>query len=658
MTSATPNTNAPATDPNGGGRRHSPALVGLFEGYGGLSEGVLAGLGLGGHVAAVAEIEPSMCRVLAHHFPDVPNLGDVTTIDWEPWRGRVDVMVGGFPCQDVSLAGRGAGLVAGVTRSGLWSEFARGIDETRPRVVVAENVRGLLSAPAGDPVDHSSDDDEGDGVTVAGGVQLRALGAVLGDLASMGYDAEWAGVRAADVGAPHLRFRVFVLAFPAEQAEPVPASGVAFATWAPSRGVWERADGQLDLFADTVDVFDATWPASGSMRSGVAYRLPVGSDAATPGLLPTVLTSDRYNPTHDELRGERDGYHPQLRAIGGLLPHLPTPKRSDGEFATPSTTGRDHAHATHLATRVVYDVPGAASPDLFPTPQAVDGTGGRLSREGHSPPLPGVVHDLFPTTTARDAAASGGSTPEHVTLTDAVVREELGSRPNGRHESPELLATPIAMYGEHPGIRTVKPGQQEHLTAQVIALGEVDTLLPTPDAYAGERGAGQDPRARRAAGHSVALSDVAEHDLVMLPTVVAHDSGNSPEAHLRKKPGRQTVTSLAVLTEHDLLTRGGNPNAEPEPGSPWGKYAPAVQRWERCTRPAPAPTMPNRNGNPQLSPLFTEWMMGLEPGRVTDPAIGLTRGEQLAACGNGVVPQQAAHAVRLLLARLTRHPLA
>lgn len=576
MTSATPNTNAPATDPNGGGPRHSPALVGLFEGYGGLSEGVLAGLGLGGHVAAVAEIEPSMCRVLAHHFPDVPNLGDVTAIDWEPWRGRVDVMVGGFPCQDVSLAGRGAGLVAGVTRSGLWSEFARGIDETRPRVVVAENVRGLLSAPAGDPTDHSSDDDEGDGVTVPAGVQLRALGAVLGDLASMGYDAEWAGVRAADVGAPHLRFRVFVLAFPAEQAEPVPASGVAFATWAPTRGVWERADGQLDLFADAVDVFDATWPASGSMRAGVAYRLPVGSDAPSSGLLPTVLTSDRYNPTHDELRGERDGYHPQLRAIGGLLPHLPTPKRSDGEFATPSTTGRDHAHATHLATRVVYDVPGAASPDLFPTPQAVDGTGGRLSREGHSPPLPGVVHDLF----------------------------------------------------------------------------------PTPDAYAGERGAGQDPRARRAAGHSVALSDVAEHDLVMLPTVVAHDSGNSPEAHLRKKPGRQTVTSLAVLTEHDLLTRGGNPNAEPEPGSPWGKYAPAVHRWERCTRPAPAPTMPNRNGNPQLSPLFTEWMMGLEPGRVTDPTIGLTRGEQLAACGNGVVPQQAAHAVRLLLARLTRHPLA
>lgn len=617
MTPATPHDPTPAPETHGGGRRHSPALVGLFEGYGGLSQGTLAGIG-GGHVVAVAEIEPAMCRVLAYHSPDVPNLGDVTAIDWNEWRDRVDVIVGGFPCQDVSLAGRGAGLVAGVTRSGLWSEFARAIDETRPRLVVAENVRGLLSAPAGDPTDRG--DDEPDGVTLPPGVQLRALGAVLGDLSSMGYDAEWVGVRAADVGAPHLRFRVFVLAFPAEQGEPVPAAGQPLATWAPGRGVWERADGQVDLFADAADAFTDTWPASGSVRSGLAYRLPAGSDAAPPALLPTVLTSDRYNPTHAELAGEREGYHPQLRAIAGMLP---TPKRSDGDFATPSTTGRDHAHATHLATRVVYDVPGVASPELFPTPQAVDGSGGRLAREGHAPPLPGAVHDLvtLPTPLAGDAQAARNSTAT-------------------RHRTPPT--------GIHAG---------DTLT-DVVHDGRLGALLPTHDAYAGERGAGQDPRARRAAGHSVALSDVAEHDLVMLPTVVAHDSGNSPEAHLRKKPGRTTVTSLQVLTEHDLLTRGGNPNAEPEPGSPWGKYAPAVHRWEHLTRPAPAPTMPNRNGNPQLSPLFTEWMMGLEPGRVTDPTIGLTRPEQLAACGNGVVPQQAAFAVRVLLARLTRHPLA
>ena len=80
MTSATEPTPMPAPETTGGGHRHAPALVGLFEGYGGLSHGVLDALG-GGHVAAVAEIEPAMMRLLAHHYPDTPNLGDVAAID-------------------------------------------------------------------------------------------------------------------------------------------------------------------------------------------------------------------------------------------------------------------------------------------------------------------------------------------------------------------------------------------------------------------------------------------------------------------------------------------------------------------------------------------------------------------------------------------------
>ncbi|MDH6283136.1 DNA (cytosine-5-)-methyltransferase [Prescottella agglutinans] len=84
-------------------------------------------------------------------------------------------------------------------------------------------------------------------------------------------------------------------------------------------------------------------------------------------------------------------------------------------------------------------------------------------------------------------------------------------------------------------------------------------------------------------------------------------------------------------------------------GIDWGAYAPAVRRWERLTRPAPAPTEPNKNNRPRLSAPFAEWMMGLPDGWVTDPAIGISRGDQLKAVGNGVCPQQAVAAIRILL---------
>ena len=95
------------------------------------------------------------CTILAHRFPDVPNLGDVSGIDWTPWRGKVDVLSGGFPCQDVSTAGARQGLREG-TRSGLWSEVARAIRELQPRMVLLENVIGLLSAETDSDVEPCS----------------------------------------------------------------------------------------------------------------------------------------------------------------------------------------------------------------------------------------------------------------------------------------------------------------------------------------------------------------------------------------------------------------------------------------------------------------------------------------------------------------------
>jgi DNA (cytosine-5)-methyltransferase 1 len=155
-----------------------------------------------------SEFDKAPSKILAHHWPDIPNHGDITQIDWanvEP----VDILTGGFPCQDVSLAGARAGLKDG-TRSGLWSEFARAIEVLKPRLVVIENVRGLLSAAAGGSVE-SDPWGVGDGATRS---VVNALGAVLGDLVSLGYDAQWCGVRAADAGAPHGRYRIFIVAYP------------------------------------------------------------------------------------------------------------------------------------------------------------------------------------------------------------------------------------------------------------------------------------------------------------------------------------------------------------------------------------------------------------------------------------------------------------
>ncbi len=179
----------------------------LFSGYGGLDLAVSKILNA--EVAWHCEWEDAPSAILEKHFPGVPNYRDVSKVDFsqvEP----VDILTGGFPCQDLSLAGKRAGLKEG-TRSGLWSEFARAIETIRPKYVVIENVRGLLSAKATNShleyCPWCMGDDPGEPA-------LRALGAVLGDLADIGYDAKWTSVRAADAGAPHNRFRVFIIAKP------------------------------------------------------------------------------------------------------------------------------------------------------------------------------------------------------------------------------------------------------------------------------------------------------------------------------------------------------------------------------------------------------------------------------------------------------------
>ena len=167
---------------NEGGLRE----LALFAGAGG---GILGGYLLGWRTVCAVEIEDYPRRVLLARqrdgiLPRFPVWDDVTTFDGTEWRGRVDVVSGGFPCQDISCAGKGAGLDG--ARSGLWAEFARIIGEVQPAFVWVENSPMLL---------------------------VRGIGRVLWDLAAMGYDARWGVLGAGDAGGLHERNRIWILGF-------------------------------------------------------------------------------------------------------------------------------------------------------------------------------------------------------------------------------------------------------------------------------------------------------------------------------------------------------------------------------------------------------------------------------------------------------------
>lgn len=144
------------------------------------------------------EIDPFCRRVLTKHWPNVPKYNDVREVgkhNLEP----VDLIAGGFPCQDISNAGKGAGIDG--EESGLWKQFARIVGELRPGLILVENVPALLD---------------------------RGMGVVLGDLAALGFDAEWATMSACSLGAPHTRERLFIVAYPPQER------------WRWGRAVWSQ----------------------------------------------------------------------------------------------------------------------------------------------------------------------------------------------------------------------------------------------------------------------------------------------------------------------------------------------------------------------------------------------------------------------------------
>ena len=193
----------------------------LFSGYGGLD--IAAQTVLGGDLLWYSEIDKAACTVMQAHHPTVPNLGDVTKIDWGKV-ASVDVLTGGYPCQPFSQAGKRKGTD---DERHLWPFVCEAIDALRPRIVFLENVRGHLSLGFGD---------------------------VLSDLSRVGYDAKWGVVRASDAGAPHARARIFIFAYPAsERGE---RSGQTLSTLSGRKlrhGYGRSCDSSIDIASDAND---------------------------------------------------------------------------------------------------------------------------------------------------------------------------------------------------------------------------------------------------------------------------------------------------------------------------------------------------------------------------------------------------------------------
>jgi DNA (cytosine-5)-methyltransferase 1 len=213
----------------------------LFAGIGGFDLGLERA---GFEIKWQVEIDPFCRKVLEKHWPAVRryqdveevHAGTVRTCIWgigcRECLAAVDVLCGGFPCQDVSAAGLRTGIEG--KRSGLWKQFARLIGELRPRYVLVENVPGLLD---------------------------RGMGVVLGDLAALGFDAEWSVLSACAVGAPHTRERVFLVAYPEGQRP------------GQLRWEWSAAEREAQRHLH--------WPASEPACERVAYGVSDGSHRLT-----------------------------------------------------------------------------------------------------------------------------------------------------------------------------------------------------------------------------------------------------------------------------------------------------------------------------------------------------------------------------------------
>ena len=254
---------------------HPSRAIELFAGAGGLAHGLKLAVPTIRTVCYVErEAYAAAClvaRMEKAQLDSAPVWDDVGTFDGRPWRGVVDLVSGGFPCQDISLAGKGAGLEG--ERSGLWREFVRLVAEIRPRFVFIENVAAL---------------------------RTRGLDRVLADLAALGFNAEWVCLRASDVGAPHKRERLFILAHAEHggECERARETRGQAAQWAPVGNGPERARQGLAN------------PGGDRLEGGELYR----------SASPAARRSDPELPPWPPSRDDFDGWREVLAVRPDLEP--------------------------------------------------------------------------------------------------------------------------------------------------------------------------------------------------------------------------------------------------------------------------------------------------------------------------------------------------
>lgn len=350
-------------------------VLDLFAGIGGFSLGLERTGGF--ETVAFCEIEKFPQAVLRKHWPEVPIYDDVRTLTAERLAAdgiAVDVITGGFPCQDISTAGKGAGLAG--ERSGLFYEIARLVGELAPRYVVLENVAALLG---------------------------RGLGDVLGTLASLGYDAEWHCIPASHVGAPHRRDRIWIVAYPKDAGR---AAG--------RHGSRQGADGQVfnlqpayrsEALAHAALLQRDGSELHGEHREGEISELGAGSGAVNVVHAASERLPRPWQPIIGrgaEAQGERQAAWSLASGLGDIW-------RAEPNVGRVANGVPDRAHRLKaLGNAVVPQIPELIGRAILQAEQDLRGAGCPLAR-----PATPSRHGSPPLTQHRDArgAAIGSAVP-------------------------------------------------------------------------------------------------------------------------------------------------------------------------------------------------------------------------------------------------------
>ena len=410
-------------------------------------------------------------------------------------------------------------------------------------------------------------------------------------------------------------------------------------TWNTVRGVWEK-QGIANLLCEHWELFSETWQTSGTMRNGKVYELPTqgpritDSECSSSPILRTPAASEAERGHQPEDKSKARGG--QLTLSGQMMTYFPTPNTMDHLPArTPEQKELNKGKGGYANVRETV------VNDLMPTPVASEGTKASAAQSSSRRAETGQV---FLTNIIHDVAVENGhSVPlgNLLPTTRAQNGEDRNnkiwardsSKPQNLENALAVTLLPTTTASDWKG-----PNHSGSGSASTTGISTAVELLPTPTAVDGNTVAkseldANDPK------HTLKVADQVLTKDKLLPTLRGSDGyerrNQKTMDRIARDGGDMTMVTLA-RTQTD-----------------WGKFEPAIRRWEQTLgRPAPLPTKPDgKDGAHRLSSKFTEWMMGLPEGWIT--GVGLKRNDELKACGNGVVPQQAELALRILLEGVT-----